>query len=255
MGGLHRSGTTLLGRMLADHPDISGFEGTGVLEDEGQHLQSVYAPARHHGGPGRFARRPASHLTEVHESESTVLAQQLLAAWTPHWDTRRDFLVEKSPPNMLMGRYLQSIFPGSALIVILRHPLVVSLSTKKWTRTTSLPNLVDHWFHAHDILRRDASNLRRLHVIRYEDLMAAPAEALQGIRQFLGLRSDLATDRLEPARSNRYVESWNRMEQGSRLERLRRRRIEKLFGDRMQEYGYDIDDLTRLMSWDFREMR
>ena len=64
VGGLHRSGTSLLHRCLAEHPDASGFRGTGVPEDEGQHLQSVYRPARAHGGPGRFGFDPGAHLTE-----------------------------------------------------------------------------------------------------------------------------------------------------------------------------------------------
>ena len=42
--GLHRSGTSLLFQILRDHPDISGFRNTGVNQDEGQHLQSVYLP-------------------------------------------------------------------------------------------------------------------------------------------------------------------------------------------------------------------
>ena len=52
VGGLHRSGTSLLARSLEAHPSVSGFRDTGVPEDEGQHLQSVY-PA---GSPSRAAR-------------------------------------------------------------------------------------------------------------------------------------------------------------------------------------------------------
>ncbi len=33
--GLHRSGTSLLARALAEHPAASGFQNTGAIEDEG----------------------------------------------------------------------------------------------------------------------------------------------------------------------------------------------------------------------------
>ena len=65
VGGLHRSGTTPLTRLLGDHPQISAFTGTGVSQDEGQHLQDVYPPASAYGGAGRFANRPEAHLTEA----------------------------------------------------------------------------------------------------------------------------------------------------------------------------------------------
>ena len=64
VGGLHRSGTSLVHRCLTRHPEVSGFSGTGVPEDEGQHLQTVYPPAYAHGGPGRFGFDPDAHLTE-----------------------------------------------------------------------------------------------------------------------------------------------------------------------------------------------
>ena len=64
IGGLHRSGTSILHRLLCEHPDTSGFEDTGVPEDEGQHLQSVFEPAYIHGGPGEFAFHAEAHLTE-----------------------------------------------------------------------------------------------------------------------------------------------------------------------------------------------
>ena len=62
IGGLHRSGTSLLHRCLRSHPDFSGFLDLGVPEDEGQFVQSVYP--RKYGGPGLFAFHPAAHITE-----------------------------------------------------------------------------------------------------------------------------------------------------------------------------------------------
>jgi Sulfotransferase family len=107
VGGLHRSGTTPLTRCLAAHPQVSGFEHTGVEEDEGQHLQSVYPPARAHGGPGRFALHPA-HLTERSPLLTPDTATRLLDQWRPHWDLTWPVLVEKSPPNLLMTRTRRS---------------------------------------------------------------------------------------------------------------------------------------------------
>jgi hypothetical protein len=108
IGGLHRSGTSLLHRLLTSHPAISGFSDTGVPEDEGQHLQSVYKPAKDHGGPGRFAFDPASHLTEADASSEAEAARRLWQDWHPRWELDCPVLVEKSLPNVVRTRYLQA---------------------------------------------------------------------------------------------------------------------------------------------------
>src|SRR5207253_5284104 len=79
LAGLHRSGTTLLARLLAAHPQVSGFSGTGAPADEGQHLQTVYPAAKVWGGPGRFGFAPEAHFTEEQASEEK--ARQLFAEW------------------------------------------------------------------------------------------------------------------------------------------------------------------------------
>jgi hypothetical protein len=77
--GLHRSGTSPLHRCLRRHPQISGFENTGVAEDEGQHLQTVLPRGGAYGGPGRFGRHPEAHITETHPLANPETAEALFA--------------------------------------------------------------------------------------------------------------------------------------------------------------------------------
>ncbi|MFK8023809.1 MAG: sulfotransferase [Ilumatobacter sp.] len=255
IGGLHRSGTTALGRMLAAHPSVSGFEDTDAEEDEGQHLQSVYAPAIRHGGPGRFAKSSAAHLTELDGADADSARRGLTEAWRPYWDLERPVLVEKSPPNMIMGRYLESIFPGSALVVIVRHPIVVALSTKKWAPRTSLSQLVEHWFVAHDLLRADAQRLDRLHVLRYEDLIAEPDSTLASVAEFIGLDGTVDPGLLDASRSSRYLDTWAAMTDGGYLDQRRHTKILDRYGSRIEEWGYSGTDLTERADWSFQGLR
>ena len=241
VGGLHRSGTTPMARALAGHAQVSGFSGTGVVEDEGQHLQSVYPPARAQGGPGRFALSDRVHLTERSDLVSTASAGLLFEQWQPHWDLSRPVLLEKSPPNLVMSRFLQALFPSARFIMVVRHPVIVALSTKKWARKTPLSQLLDHWFQAHDVLREDAPHVRHLHAVKYEDFVSRPDEALGGIATFLGLDGAVSADSVDPARSTAYAQAWHDMQTSSSW--FTRRRMTGLYGrfeERANSYGYSL---------------
>jgi hypothetical protein len=246
VAGLHRSGTTPLARALAAHPDVSGLTGTNVEEDEGQHVQDVYPVAKTHGGPGRFALRSAAHLTESSPLVSADNAASLVTAWSRYWDVSRTFLLEKSPPNLIMGRFLQALFPGSALVVVVRHPVIVTLSTKKWAPRTSLHRLMENWVEAHRLFRADLPQLERVTLVRYEDLVARPAEELGRVGRALGLEGDVPADLIQSSRSSSYEKRWDDMAHGSVLERRRRGAIERDFAAVAGRFGYDLADLHRL---------
>lgn len=256
VGGLHRSGTTPLARVLGSHPAISGLHNTGVKEDEGQHLQSVYPPANTYGGPGKFALAPPAHLTEASPLVSPANAFRIATEWLPYWDPAHPLLLEKSPPDLIMGRFLQALFPGSALLVVIRHPVVVSLSTVKWRRLASrrswrhqsLEKLVHHWFAAHQLLREDAAHLGRLHVVKYEDLLAEPDEELAGVQRFLDLEEPFASNLLRPGQSEQYEQRWDAMAH-TWLGSATRRRIESRYGDLAGGFGYDISDTRQRTPW------
>jgi hypothetical protein len=209
VGGLHRSGTTHLVHLLGQHPDASVMMNTGVVMDEGQYLQDVYPQDWQLGGPGCFAYAPNANQTEQQSAgKTTFLRDRLLQQWTPYWDMSRSVLIEKTPGNVLSARFLQSLFPDDAYFVfITRHPVAVSLATRKWSRT-SLFALVDHWLAAHDILRQDLPYLRRAIVVSYEALVADPAGTLADVQAFIGMRSITVPDRATHDLNLRYFAVW-----------------------------------------------
>ncbi|HET8600724.1 MAG TPA: sulfotransferase [Segeticoccus sp.] len=251
VGGLHRSGTTPLAAALAKHPLISGLRDTGVPHDEGQHLQPVYPKAKVYAGSGHFAFAPAAHLTESSPLVSAENAQRLVSAWAPYWDLSKPILVEKSPPNLIMGRFLQELFPDAVLVVVVRHPVVVALCNKKWRRLASrnirrystLTQLVEHWVHAHRILLEDASHLRNLVVVRYEDLVDCPGRELGRIQERLGLDEPIPGEGLRGDHSGPYERMWQEMARGWGPAAAQRRRIVRRFADDVAAFGYDVEDL------------
>jgi hypothetical protein len=245
VGGLHRSGTTPFARALAAHPMVTGFENTGVEEDEGQHLQDVMPTGQAFGGPGRFALDPGSSMTEASPLVSDDNAERLWKQWSKHWDLSRPVLLEKSPPNIVRMRFLQALFPDASFIVVVRHPVIVTLSTKKWAKRTSYDRLFEHWFTAHDIMRRDAPSIERLHIVKYEDMVLAPEETLAHAATFLGLQGTIPADTLQGNRSSTYEQTWDEWKSSPNpVTRVRYAHLVRKYGERAAQYGYRMDRLN-----------
>lgn len=242
LGGLHRSGTSPLARWIGEHPDVSAFAETGVWEDEGQHLQDVFPTAAAHGGPGRFAFDPEAHLTESSPLVSEASRARLWDAWSPHWDTSKHVLLEKSPPNLVRTRFLQAMFPTARFVVVIRHPIAVSYATRKWFRRwrrLGLRSLLEHWITAHELFLADARRLEAVALVRYEDLVADTDRELSAIFRFLGLTPFTGRPAVSRGVNDRYLSRWhvhpaNVAKRASRL--VLARRLE----DRVRPFGYSL---------------
>jgi hypothetical protein len=245
--GLHRSGTTLLFRMLREHPAMSGFTNNKVatewlaLEDEGQFLQSVYPPGIVYGGPGSFAFSPGAHLTEESELLTPENKAQLALEWFPYWDLSKRYLLEKSPPNILMTRFLQSAFTNSSFVTIVRHPVAVSLATTKWS-TRTLEKLIEHWLVAHEISEADRPHLRHAMVVKYEKLIAEPDAALREICAFLGVEPHQTTFEATTEHNQKYFTQWREMARNPETSASVREWIER-YEPRVRAFGYSLQDL------------
>lgn len=207
IAGLNRSGTTLLQQILRQHPKISGFANTGVLKDEGQHLQSVYPIQKVFGGAGKFAFDSRSHLDERSVLVNDANREKLFLEWATHWDLSRPYLLEKSPPNIVRMRFLQALFPASYFIIVVRHPVATGYATQKWSHT-HIRNLFEHWLAAHRVAFRDVAHLKRWMTIRYEDFVEAPDAELRRITDWIGIEPISVHETVERHVNEHYFAMW-----------------------------------------------
>ena len=250
VGGLHRSGTTLVARLLADGVNATGLARTGVTEDEGHFLHSVTDSAIEHGGPGRFAFDPAVRLGSSTNPDGDRAGME--AAWEGHWDDAdAQVRIEKSPQHLLELPFLDSVFPGSHHVVVLRHPITVSLATRKWTRPgppklrrlaprLPLERLVSHWLHAHHLFDTDSVKVNHLTVIRYEDFVTNPAATIDRLADHLGIEGQIDTTSVRRG-SGRYQQAWDAYRRSVAGRRAQRGWL-PMAESAMARWGYSIDD-------------
>ncbi|RYH00769.1 sulfotransferase [Salipiger sp. IMCC34102] len=186
VGGLHRSGTSLLAGLLASHPQIDAIAGTDAPEQEGVYLQGAIPHTARHGVPGRFAFDPEQHLTEASRYNTLETSLRLERDWDRVYPAQSPWRVEKSPVNLLRPRLYQQLFPVAHFVFVVRHPVAVARATAKWT-TVSEHELIAHWQHAHALMLDDLPYLHAALILRYEDLTADPGGCLSALSAFLDL--------------------------------------------------------------------
>jgi hypothetical protein len=159
-------------------------------------------------------------------------------------------LVEKSPPNLVMTRFLQALYPQAYFVVIVRHPVVVALSTEKWLHARTLRTPMANWFAGHDTFAADAPALQRLHVVKYESLVRDPAAELASIGAFLGLEGEVPAGSWQAGRSDAYTRAWDALGTDRRpWKRMLRSSLVRTYAARAAAYGYDVEDLDVLRPW------
>jgi PAS domain-containing protein len=178
--------------------------------------------------------------------------------------------------------YLQAVFPNSRFIIITRHPISQTHAIRKWShRRTQIfgaqfEALVANWVAAHACLREDQSFIRRLLVVRFEDLVLRPGPVLERVENFLdGHRNTSRWEALDRESAFRYARVWHTaIAPGGRIHALLSvpksrestrelakayvqgvadalllprvaRRIAERYRSAISDHGYDLDNFTK----------
>ncbi len=262
--GMARSGTSVLGRNIARLENCAGFKNTGVFEDEGQFLQDVYAVASKYGGSSRCAFDARAHRTEKSELLTPQNVARLHASWHAHWDNSKSILIEKTPENLLMTRFLQAAFPNSCFIVMTRHPVPVSIAGQKWkVNFVPLHRMFAHWLRCCEIFAEDKPYLKHVYELTYEDYVENAPKCHREIAALLGTTvpaqpkedtyrhvaewgnpagrwvPEQGMEEVSGAHNQKYFERWRSLLEDSLFKNYYRY-IARKYEPRFAKYGYSL---------------
>jgi hypothetical protein len=252
--GCARSGTSILGELIASHPDVQYiFEASPIWEW------------------GGYGVNESHRLTAMH---ATPVIKEKIRNWFQ--DQAKDdalLLVEKNPRNALRVPYIREIFPQAKIIHIVRDgrdvacSMVPGCGKEEWShlKPPSWKELFNRyegamrcayaWKEIMEIALQDLSVVPHLQ-IRYEDLVMSPHNVADGILSYLGLhKSPVVTDFCNKIRNEtsfyyhaQYQEHWYRNNHQARIGRwhenltdLESERMNSLLSPLLTRLGYSVD--------------
>lgn len=231
--GCGRSGTTILGELLSQHPAI-------VVLNEPRHIWRAVLPA---SDIWYFRQQPppAKLVLSGDDIDGRGIARSRRMFYVAQRLARKRLLVEKLPANAFRLPWLRRIFPHARFLHLVRHGLEVAHSIAREGNRWYAPNGEQGWrllreyalSQGYDSARWESStdprsrgllewtlsvsacrafgrqlDPRHYREIRYEDLIENPAEVVATLEGFLGLPPSTAmrafaqtrlTRRSEPA--------------------------------------------------------
>jgi len=263
---LPRAGSTLLQRMLAAHPRIATSSEPWLL------LPQLYA-LRPYAAQAEYGHRTAAralhdfcealpagrdaYLAEVHR---TTLALYEQAAGGADW------FLDKTPRYHFIVDEVMELFPEGRFVFLWRNPLAVAASIiesfgrGRWNLDRYAPDLHGGLERLYAASRRDDP---RACILRYEDLVADPAPALEKLFAFLDLPHDpgaaerFASVELEGRMGDRTgrvrystittesIDRWQETMRNPLRKRWCRTYLEYVGDERLRAMGYDPDALRR----------
>ena len=189
--GLPRSGTTLLQRVLASHPEVASIAEPWLLLP----LISCFDERMTSSVYGHYFLKQA--LTDFHleypafQSEYDAHVRQFVTETYGKLSGNKKYFLDKTPRYYLIAEDLHRVFPESKFIYLLRNPLDVFDSTIETFCSDRLYKLAychTDLMHGLNLLCAPvAGGKPNIHSLTYEEFCAESETALRKICDFLNV--------------------------------------------------------------------
>lgn len=189
IGGLFKSGTTLLRAMIGQHSAIAAG------------LETQWFNIEWEGVRGDAFVRNVERLRGFYQIEKPLFEQLLLKSKSAeqfidlllsHYaaSNRKRRWVEKTPGNILHMDRIYRTWPDASFLHIIRDPRDVFASLKQAGKWDTVEIFTDLWCEylgaAEDYKQNLVSDEDRFMELRYEDLVERPVEVMRQVLEFVG---------------------------------------------------------------------
>jgi len=106
--------------------------------------------------------------------------------WMEKWNLNKPILLEKSPPHLIRAKQLETHFPDSYFIIMMRNPYAFCEGVKRrWGKKFTYRNIAKMWAICAYYQIENINNLKHTLWFTYEDLTANPGEMCKQIIEFI----------------------------------------------------------------------
>lgn len=178
--GCYNSGTTLLHKVLASHPQV------GSMPNEGQFFTNQLPRGADIGMPRLWALKP--EYFRLNESNIQGPNPEILKKnWAYFYnDVSKHILIEKTIANSARTRWLQKNFQNSYFITLFRNGYAVAEGIRR-KENHDWEKAVTQWKVSNEILIEDIPYLKNHMSVHYEELTDNPEKIFSDITSFLGI--------------------------------------------------------------------
>ena len=137
------------------------------------------------------------------------------------------------------------MFPDSYFILIMRHPIAVTLATHQWYRRSTfryyrIDRLIEHWIICHDYFWEDTAYLQRVKIIQYENFILNTQSELNSIFEFLNLPPYTNAESIKSNINADYFQKWQDLDKNIFF-RYMLKYVKAHYHDSVRELGYDLN--------------
>lgn len=207
IGGIHKSGTTMLYDLISCANNVTSFQDTGVPENEGQYLQHQIKSDMYFGEL-LFGFSNDAYLNEFDFYKDREIANRMFHEWSIYWDLNKEYLLEKSPINIVRTRFINKAFPNSTIIIMIRDPRIVFIASKKNMPNISVDVFFKHWIIVYEKLFEDMKHIENIHLIQYEKLVKQKLMALKHIDSLKNIYFSVQEHFIEKI-DYKYMKKWD----------------------------------------------
>ena len=206
--GYPRSGTTLLGQMIAGHPRVNYGDEVLAAARVLRRGENLTDPAR----PDWFLN--------TNSLQRAALRREYQRCFEAQFDRRFDWsrpgLIDKNPAVTRSLPALLSILPGLKALFPLRDPRDVAIScylrpfpVNAFTaHCNRLDTLVSHLRANYEVWKAVCAQLPLAHLeVRYEHVVVSPTETNRAVCEFLGLDPATLPEDHRPSAARRFIHS------------------------------------------------